>query len=153
TLRPCAPLFPRTSAMNRLLALGAAGALLLLSRPAWTADADDKQTVKEALQELNDYIGGWKGNGSVEQNARETWKEQVRWGWRFKKDDIFLTINITGGRYFKGGQLRYLPARKRYQLKALDASGKEVVYEGTLKRGRLTLERLDKDTKETQQLK
>jgi hypothetical protein len=117
------------------------------------ADADGKQAAKEALQELNDYIGGWKGNGSIEKNARETWKETVRWGWRFKKDDIFLTLNIGGGRYFKGGQLRYLVDKKRYQLRALDRDGKEVVFEGPLTKGRLLLERFDKDRKETQQLK
>jgi hypothetical protein len=106
-----------------------------------------------ALQELTDSIGGWKGNGSVEKNARETWKEMVRWGWRFKKDDVFLTLNIAGGRYFKGGQLRYLVDKKRYQLRALDRDGKEVVFEGPLTKGRLLLERFDKDRKETQQLK
>jgi hypothetical protein len=120
---------------------------------ARAADAKDQQAAKEALQELNDFIGGWKGNGSVEKNARDTWKEAVRWGWRFKKDDVFQTINIAGGRYFKGGQLRYLVDRKRYQLRALDRAGKEVVFEGALKKGGLTLERVDRQSKETQQLK
>jgi hypothetical protein len=139
--------------MKKLLAIGAITALVCFPCPMPGADMDNKQEAKKALQELNDYIGAWKGNGSVEKNARETWKETIKWGWRFKKDDVFLTVNIAGGRFFKGGQLRYLVDKKRYQFRALDKDGKEVVFEGPLTKGRLLLERFDKDKNETQQLK
>jgi hypothetical protein len=140
--------------MKRLLALGALGALLCGLPPVRAVDREDQQAAKEGLQKLNNFIGGWKGNGSIASNASATWKETVRWIWRFKKGgDVWLSINIENGKYLKGGQLRYLVEKKRYQLRALDRGGKTVVYEGPLQKGRLILERVDPETKETQQLK
>jgi YHS domain-containing protein len=139
--------------MNRIFAAVLLGAAAFLLPPAPAADQGAGQIAKEALQALNDFIGGWKGNGSVEKDARATWKETVRWSWRFKGDDAWLVLEIAGGKYLTGGELRYLVDQKRYQLTARDKDGKKVVYEGELKKGRLILERLDPKTRETQQLK
>jgi hypothetical protein len=136
--------------MTRLLAAGVL-CVLLLPRCAAAAE-DDQQAAKEALRALNDYIGGWKGNGSLPKDARETWKETVSWSWRFKGKDVWLSLAIAKGRYFKSGELRYLVAKKRYQLTLVNKDDKKVVYEGQLKKGRLTLERLDRESKETQQV-
>jgi hypothetical protein len=136
--------------MSRLLAVGL---VCFLAAPAPAAKKDSSSKVKKALQELNDYIGAWKGNGSIARNQRETWKESVDWSWRFKKNDAWLKFTVKGGRYLKGGELRYLPRKEHYQLTALTKDDKKVVYEGKLKKGRLILERLDPKTRETQQLK
>ena len=37
---------------------------------------------KEALQSLQEYIGGWKGNGTAEKNKGDIWKESASWSWR-----------------------------------------------------------------------
>jgi hypothetical protein len=138
--------------MSRNFAVGFLCALVPAALPARAATRDDQQTVKKALQALNDYIGGWKGNGTVARNARETWGESADWAWRFKKKDVWLTVTVKKGRFLKGGELRYLPAKKLYQFTAIDKDDKKSVFEGKLKKGRLTLERKDPKTRETQQL-
>lgn len=110
--------------------------------------------VKEALQELNEFIGEWKGSGGPLNKPRpgptEIWQEKLSWSWRFKGDDIWLSLTIKDGKYFKGGDLRYLPDKKRYQLIATDLADKKLTFVGELKKDRLVLERPDADRKETQ---
>src|SRR6266545_2800524 len=98
--------------MRMLLTAGVCGALLLLPGPAGTADKEKAAEVKERLQELNDYIGGWKGNGFSETNKDEFWKEIVNWSWRIKGDDYSLVLEITKGKNYKSGELRFLPDKK-----------------------------------------
>jgi hypothetical protein len=141
--------------MTRLLSLGLTLGLLALGLHALAADGGDKAATKEALQALQEFIGKWNGNGSPEKPrpaAKELWSETLRWGWRFKGDDVALSLSVKDGKYLKGGELRYLPAKKVYQFTAIDAADKKAVYEGTIRKDVLTLERVDPATKETQQL-
>ncbi len=139
--------------MNRFLAVALLSASVLALHSALARERTNFETPKEALQELNDFIGGWKGNGTSAKSSTAIWKETVKWGWRFKGKDVCLTLGFENGKFLKGGQLRYLMDRKVYQLTALDKDGKKQVYDGTLKKGRLILERKDPETKETQQIK
>jgi len=143
--------------MQRLLAVNLVITLFLLVAPGRGADdEDDKKAAKEALQALNDFIGSWKGNGGPEKarpDPQETWRETVSWSWRFKGDDAWLVMAVKGGRYFKSGELRYVPDKKRYQLTARTVEGKKLSFEGDLKDEILVLERLDPDKKETQRIK
>lgn len=107
---------------------------------------------KEALQALQEYIGGWKGNGTSEKNKSEIWKESANWGWRFKGKDTFLAADMPDSKYFKNAEVRFLSAKGRYQLTVTDRKDQKHIYEGELKKDRLTLERLDPDTKETTQI-
>ena len=121
----------------------------------WAGDDDDDASPKGALQALNEFIGEWKGNGAPEKRRverGESWDETVSWSWRFKKDDVWLTLAVKNGRYFKSGELRYLPDSKRYQLTAVDKLDKKLIFTGANKDGYLTLERVDPDSKETQRL-
>jgi hypothetical protein len=120
------------------------------------ADEDETPTPKEALQALNDFIGDWNGAGEPEGpgvDRRDGWREDISWSWRFKGDDAWLVMKIKKGKYWKGGQLRYLEKEQKYQLKAVGIDGKEQVFEGRLKDHLLTLERVDKATKEAQRIK
>jgi hypothetical protein len=137
--------------MKRLIGVGAVVALVLALRPARGQDDDEQKKVKEALQELNDYIGLWKGNGTSERNKLEIWKENADWSWRFKGKDAWLRLTLSPGKNFKGGELRYLPDRELYQMTMEDKSGKRQVFEGKLRKHKLTLERRD-DSGATQQL-
>src|SRR5262249_50370812 len=56
------------------------------------------------------------------------------------------------GRYFRGGELRYLPDRRRYQLTAVDLKNNKLQFEGELQKGYLTLDRTDPATKDVQRL-
>jgi hypothetical protein len=133
--------------MNRCLMT-----LVLLVVVILPGQSGEPASVKEALQALNDFIGGWKGNGTSEKDKSETWNEALSWSWRFKGKDAWLTFEIAKGKHFQNGELRYLADKKRYQLTLLDKTDKKRVFEGELKKGRLVLERVDDATKETQQL-
>jgi hypothetical protein len=108
--------------------------------------------VREALQALQDYIGSWKGNGALESD-RTLWKESTNWGWRFKGKDAWLTLEFPDSKHFKKGEMRFLPDKEIYQLTLVDVNKKKQIFEGKLKKGVLTLERKDAESKETQQLK
>jgi hypothetical protein len=109
---------------------------------------------KEALQELQEYVGGWKGNGTSERDKTAIWKENAAWSWKFKGDDSWLVVEFKDSKTYKNGELRYLTDKKVYELTISDTMDRKLVFKGTLnKKKALILERLDEGTKETQQLK
>ncbi len=107
---------------------------------------------KEALQALQDYIGGWKGNGTNEKNKSEIWKETANWSWRFKGKDVYLTVDMGQSKMFKHGEMRFLPESGLYQLTLEPKKGGKLVYEGKLQKGGLVLERKT-ESGDTEQLK
>jgi hypothetical protein len=141
--------------MKRLLACGALLSSILVLSNLLAADTEETATPKAALQALNDFIGEWNGSGGPEKPkpaSKDIWNEKIGWSWRFKGDDVWLALTIKDGKYFKGGELRYLPEKKLYQLTLTDKSDAKQAFEGTIKDDYLTLERTDPKTKETQQL-
>jgi hypothetical protein len=143
--------------MKRLLACAT---LLALALPLVSAaDKDDKEepaSPKAALQALNDFIGEWKGSGGPAKAttaSKDVWTETLNWSWRFKGDDVWLLLDIKDGKYYKSGELRYLPDKKVYELTMTDKAGKQQVFDGELKDDVLALEHMDADKKETQQIK
>jgi hypothetical protein len=136
--------------MKRLLLHLALIGLIVAIGAASAADSPSKA----ALKELNDFIGSWKGSGVPARSKAVTdvWSETLHWSWGFKGDDAWLTLKIDEGKHYKGGELRWLPATKRYQLTLTDKSDKKQVFEGKLADERLQLERVDPETKETQKL-
>jgi YHS domain-containing protein len=132
--------------MNRLFAAGLIG--LALAAPAVRADDD----AKEALQELNAFIGGWKGTGGPMGSAKiDNWNEKLDWGWRFKGEPA-LSLEIKNGKFFTKGLLRYDVDKKKYLLTLTDKEGKDQVFVGGLKKGYLTMESVDAKTGDTHQL-
>lgn len=127
---------------------------LVLCSPA--ADAPARKTPKKALQAFNDLIGSWRGtgepNGTREEKRRNFWQEKIAWEWQFKKNDVYLRAHIDKGKYLRTAELRYLPEKDRYQLTATTPDRETLVFEGTLDKKRLTLERKDDKKNETQRL-
>ena len=141
--------------MKRLLVCASLFALVFALPRLAADDAEEPASAKEALQALNDFIGQWKGTGDVERaktGSKTFWTETVDWAWRFKKDDAWLVLTIKNGKLFKGGELRYLTDKKKYQFTATDTKDKTLVFDGALKNGLLVLERTGDDKKETQQI-
>jgi len=135
--------------MKRLLM-----AALVLSLYAGGARADDKEA-KEALKALQDFIGGWKGNGEpvkARPLSSELWSETIEWGWNFKSKEPTLVLKVEKGKHVKEGSLRFLPDKKVYQLTLVDAKGNKRDFEGEFKDNYLRLERTDPDTKEVQKI-
>jgi hypothetical protein len=139
----------------RMWFVGGLFVALLLVLPGAEAGKKAKkdEDPKEALQPLQEFIGGWKGSGSSEKNKSEIWKETASWSWRFKGKDVFMSVDMDTGRLFKGGELRFLPDKSKYQLVLTDKNGTKQAYEGEIKKDVLTLERVDEDTGDTHQLK
>jgi hypothetical protein len=131
---------------------------LFLAVAGWTFadEKPEKPSSKQALQALNDLIGTWRGtvepNGTREEKQRNFWQEKIRWEWQFKDKDVFLRAAFEKGKHWSAAELRYLPEKERYQLTATMADKEKRVFEGTLNEKRLTLERTDAKTKETQRL-
>lgn len=107
---------------------------------------------KEALQALQDFIGGWKGSGTNEK-TRDIWKESTAWSWRFKGKDAWLTVDFTGSKLYKVGEIRWLADNGKYQLTLVDKHDKKSVFTGELKKGVLNLDRLNPATKDTELIK
>src|SRR5262245_4339741 len=84
--------------------------------------APSKKTAKEGLQELHDLIGSWKCTGNPLVGSKEErdkfWQEKIAWQWQFKDKDVWLSADLTGGKYFSKLEVRYLPEKDVYQLKA-----------------------------------
>jgi hypothetical protein len=116
-------------------------------------DAGKGADTKEALQALQEYIGGWKGNGTSEKDRTQIWKESAQWSWRFKGKDVFLSVETKDSKLFNGGEMRFLPDKDMYQLTLVDKKGTKQVYEGELKKGNLDLKGIDPETKDTNEIK
>jgi hypothetical protein len=144
--------------MKRLFALATLLALLALAAHGVAADKKTEASPnRAALQALNDFIGQWNGGGghyapTGGQPTKNPWEETVNWGWRFKGDDAWMTLEFKGGKYFKAGELHYLTDDKKYQLTLTDKDDKKQVFTGELKDDKLIVEHPDKDKKETQRI-
>lgn len=139
--------------MKRLLGLGTLLALIV----AMTSVAAEKSGVaaaKEGLQPLNDFVGEWNGTGGALpfKATNPAWKQSINWGWKFKGDDAWMALDIKDGKYHKSGELRYLPEKKVFQLTLIGVDDKKTVFEGKVEDEVLTVEAVDKDKKETQQI-
>jgi hypothetical protein len=140
--------------MRRRL-FGLALLLGVVALPVLAAEKDERATKLEALKAFNDYVGDWNGTGGpprAKPGSKDFWTETVNWGWKFKGDDAWLQMKIKDGKYFKGGELRYLTDKKKYELTLTDVKDKKLVYEGEVKDEVFTLQRVDADTKDTHKL-
>jgi hypothetical protein len=112
-------------------------------------DGDDP---KEALQALQEYIGGWK-NGTANHKTLGAWTEKADWSWRFKGKDVWLSFDLQNSKAYKGGEVRFLPAKSKYEITLIDPKGKKAVFEGEMKKTTLIVERKNPDNDDTEQLK
>ena len=116
-----------------------------------TSEAAEKgDDPKEALQEVQEFIGGWKG--AVDKGTT-SWKESASWSWRFKGKDVWMTVDMPDSKIYKGGELRFLSPKGKYQFTLVDKKDAKAVFLGDLKKGTLTLERVNPDTKDVEQVK
>jgi hypothetical protein len=130
-------------------------ALGIVALPLLAAEKDERAAKLEALKVFNDYVGDWNGTGGpprARPGSKDFWTETVSWVWRFKGDDVWLHVHVKDGKYYKGGDMRYLPGKKKYELTMTDVKDKKEVYEGEIKDEVFTLERVDADTKDTYRL-
>ncbi len=132
-------------------------AALVLSLGAFLPLADagkkgkDDDEPKEGLFALQEFIGGWKGTAN--DKSKGFWTEKSSWSWRFKGKDRWMTFDLDGSKLYKSGEVRFLEDKGKYQITVIDKEGKKSVYDGEMKKNVLTVERLNPDTSDTEQIK
>jgi YHS domain-containing protein len=125
---------------------------LLLSAGLFVRGADEGDgDPKAALQAVQEFIGGWNGTANDIKN-KGFWKEKANWSWRFKGKDVWMSFALEDSKLYKSGELRFIPAKSKYQLTIIDKADNKAVYEGELKKNMLVVERTVADTG-TEQLK
>ena len=111
---------------------------------------------KEKLQAFQDLIGSWKGtgvpSGTREERDRGFWQETIVWQWQFKGKDVWLRADLDKGKHFTRLELRYLPEKDAFELKATTPAKETQTFVGKLADKRLTVDRADEKTKETRRL-
>jgi len=110
-------------------------------------DADPK----EALQALQEFIGGWKGTANDKKLG--FWTETSDWSWRFKGKDVWISFKVKNSKLYTEGEIRFLPDKSKYQMTVATKAGAKLNFEGEMKKNMLTVERLDADTNDTEQLR
>ena len=142
--------------MKRILILGCLPVLVVVAGLALADETPEKKSPKQALQALNDLIGNWRGtgepNGTRAEKQQGFWQEKIAWEWRFKGKDVYLLAAFDKGKYFDAAELRYVPEKECYRLTATTPDKMKRTFEGKMEKKRLTLERTDDQTKETQRL-
>jgi hypothetical protein len=131
-------------------------ATALIGSWAHASDPPTPRKPKDALQPFNLLIGSWRGTGQPEGTLREKqkgfWTETLAWQWQFKGDDAWLKLTVDKGKYFTGGELRYLPAKDSFEL-SLQTVGKEkLTFAGSLKDKLLTLDTVEDGKKVSQRI-
>jgi YHS domain-containing protein len=138
--------------MSRLVLMSAVA--LLVGSAA--GDTPKVKSPREALKPFNLLVGSWKGTGtpegSTEDRQKGHWTETVTWEWQFKGDDAWLKITFDKGKHFREGELRYLPEKDAFRFVVADPRGNKRTFEGKLAGKRLTLDREDDGTKESQRI-
>jgi hypothetical protein len=125
------------------------GALLPLADAGKKSKADDDE--KEGLEALQELIGGWKG--TADDKAQGFWTEKSSWSWRFKDKDRWMSFELEKSKLYKGGEVRYLADKSKYQLTLIDKADKKAVYLGALKKkDYLIVERVNPDTSDTEKI-
>ncbi|MFL5341945.1 MAG: TRASH domain-containing protein [Gemmataceae bacterium] len=138
--------------------MGRPGRLALVALAVVFAVAAEptKEKPREALKPFNDLVGSWKGTGvpegTREERQRGFWSETIAWEWQFKGDDAWMKATIKDGKYFTQAELRPLAAANRFRLTVETPEKQSLTFEGELQDRKLTLDRSDDKTKETQRI-
>src|SRR5262245_43914213 len=126
--------------------------VLLLMAATVRAGEPAKLDPREALKPFQGLIAQWKGTGvpegTREEKQKGLWTELVFWQWQFT-DGACLVAKFDGGRYFLRGELRPV-SKERFKFIVETKDQETQTFEGEFKDGKLTLERVDDKTKETQ---
>jgi hypothetical protein len=116
-----------------LTAVALLGAVAFLN--ATPPDTKTK-TPREALQAFSDLIGDWKctgtPNGTQAEKSKGFWVEKMSWEWQFKDKDAWLKIVYDKGKYYTGGELRYVPDKDHYTLTLTTIDKEKQTFVGTI---------------------
>ncbi len=106
--------------------------LCLAFLPIADAGKKAKDEDKEGLEALQEFIGGWKGTAN--DKTKGFWSEKSNWSWRFKDKDRWMTFDLENSKLYKGGEVRWLADKSKYQVTITDKGGQKSVYLGEIKK-------------------
>jgi hypothetical protein len=117
----------------------------LLAAPLLASGPAPPRSSKEALRELNDLIGTWRGTGTPTGSRAEQqkgfWTETLTWEWQFKDADAWLKVAFEKSKNFTSGELRYLPAKDQFSLALRTPAKETMTFTGPYQNKVLSLER------------
>lgn len=122
----------------------------LILTSLWADEKTDSAKAKKGLQEIGEFVGQW--NLDAKPTKGSSWRETLSFGWKFKADDSWLILENKDGKFFTKGDVRYLPAKKQYQLTLAVPSESTLVFLGDFKRDVLKLEAKDPKTGDVHRL-
>ena len=104
---------------------------LSLLWPAYAGPDEDREAVIAALQEIQDIVGHWQGNGSLDDKSAG-WDESIECQWKFNKNGRVSLYLKFGGKtekarahIFEEAMITFDPAREVYVLRAYVANQDE----------------------------
>lgn len=113
-----------------------AAVLLTVGAFAATGSSAREISVPEAFAPFEYLIGSWKGTEVPTANRLKGGEVQHAWAWKFQKGKVAgLSATFDKSKLLAKGELTYDEAKKRYELRATDAEGKDVAYNGSLDSG------------------
>lgn len=87
---------------------------------------------KSRLQQLQSFIGQWRGVGQLRPGSTEDfWKENSEWKWSFGEEGAALGLEAANGKYFQAGKLHAGEKAGEYVL-TLIADKTELKFQGLL---------------------
>jgi hypothetical protein len=111
------------------------------------ADSDESQSAaeasaqKEALAQLNSWIGGWRGTGQVKRGStRGSWRENGEFVWKFDKKNVGIEYKIKEPKHIKTSLLSWDTKAKQFTMSAEFKDGMKYEYRGKLEKKVLRLE-------------
>lgn len=118
----------------KLIRFGILSLALLVPVVASGADKNKIRADKEALEEIQGYIGAWKGVGRPKRNSpKGSWSVESSWSWKFNDKGAVLAFTSAKGKYFKSGEIA--PGKKAgtFVLTAVPTRGKKnEIYTGSV---------------------
>lgn len=119
------------------------------------ADTAERSVAVGQLEPLQDFVGVWKGVGSVARGSRDGgWIEQADWHWKFAGDKASIDFSAPAGKHFVEGKITSSAktdenAAAKFHLAAKTAAGTVLNYSGTRDaEGVVTLDAEDADAAE-----
>ena len=103
--------------------------LILLAVSLTTSAAYEKVKPKLELQEIQEFIGQWKGVGQLKRGSTQGgWIEESHWEWKFTKQDSALVYKSPKGKFVK--ELRVSFEDGVYVARGVNADGKKIELRG-----------------------
>ncbi len=114
---------------NRTQIIGLVALCLLLAG----ADQAELPDAKSQLQQLQAFIGEWRGVGQLRRgSSKGAWQEKSEWKWSFGKEKVALVFEAKDGKHFQAGSLQTRDNANEYKLTLTTNTQQSLEFHGRL---------------------